>query len=133
MAVTRQAASEAQVSALGEAVTLRGSAATAGTQAAEITSAETIERALNAHVAVAARDLLNRDQEVTAPELRTWAATTGITVRTYCGESWELSFLAEGRGRDLTPRDELNTKLYFIRNELVDKVRRGRFSAGPRG
>lgn len=129
-AATQQAARETEALALGEAVTLPASGEATGT---DMTVADAIERALNAHVAVAAKDLLNRDEDVTIAELRSWAATTGITVRTYCGESWELSFLAEGRGRGLSARDELNAKLYFIRNELVDKLRRGWFNAGPRG
>ena len=65
--------------------------------------------------------------------MQEWAAITGITIRAHCGESWELSFLGEGRGRDLSPHDELNTKLYFLRNELIAKVRRGWFNSGPRG
>jgi predicted nucleotide-binding protein len=89
---------------------------------------EAIVRDLNAHVEVAARDLLNRDEEVTADEVRRWASTTGITIRGHCGNAWELRFLAEGRGRGLTPRDELNTKVHFIHDDLVLKARGGHFS-----
>ena len=96
-------------------------------------SAEVIERELNAHVAVGAKDLLGRENEITAGEVQAWADRTGITIRVCCGESWEFRFLAEGRGRGLAPRDELNTKVYFIHNELVPQVRRDAFKSGPRG
>jgi hypothetical protein len=95
--------------------------------------AEMIERELNAHVVIAAKDLLGREKEVTAEDVDGWAGTTGVTIRVRCGESWELRFLAEGRGRGLSPRDELNTKVYFIHNELVPQVQRGAFTSGPRG
>jgi hypothetical protein len=109
-------------------------AATAGTpEQAQVVSAEVIERELNAHVAVAAKDLLGREEEITPENVESWAGTTGINIRVRCGESWELRFLAEGRGRGLSPRDELNTKIYFIHNELVPEVRRDVFKSKPRG
>jgi hypothetical protein len=100
---------------------------------AEVVAAEVIERELNAHIAVAAKDLLGRETEITAHDVERWAGATSVTIRVRCGESWELRFLAEGRGRGLSPRDELNTKVYFIHNEVVREVRRGVFNSGPRG
>jgi hypothetical protein len=96
-------------------------------------SADVIERELNSHVTVAARDLLSRKDEITPADIEGWASSTGITIRVHCGESWEFRFLAEGRGRGLSPRDELNTKVYFIHNELAPQVRRDAFKSGPRG
>lgn len=101
--------------------------------ATEVISAEALARELNAHVAVAANDLLNRDDEVAAEDVNRWAGTTGITIRTRCGESWELRFLAEGRRRGFSPLDELNTKIHFIHDDLIAKVQGGWFAFGPRG
>jgi hypothetical protein len=125
------AAEGASTSLAGLADELASAESSAGPRQA--VAADVIERELNAHVAVAAKDLLGREEEITAEDVKGWASTTGVTIRFRCGESWELRFLAEGRGRGLSPRDELNTKVYFLHNELVPQVRRDAFKSGPRG
>jgi hypothetical protein len=89
-------------------------------------TAEAIERELDAYVEVAATDLLGSDQELTAEDVQDWAGKVEVTIRNRCGRAWAARFRVEGHG--LAPRDEVNTKIHFIDDDLVPKVRGGWFS-----
>jgi hypothetical protein len=83
--------------------------------------AEAIERDLDAYVEVAATDLLGSDRELTAADVQGWAGKVEVTIRNRCNPAWAARFLAEGHG--LPPQDELNTKIHFIHDDLVAKIR----------
>jgi hypothetical protein len=83
--------------------------------------AEAIERDLDAYVEVAATDLLASDRELTEADVQRWAAQVEVTIRNRCNPAWAARFLVEGHG--LPPKDELNTKIHFIHDDLAAKIR----------
>jgi len=94
--------------------------------AIDIITPSTIVAELDTLVEVAARDLLGSGRELTAAEVTDWAARTEVAIRTRCSSAFAARFQAEGRG--LAPNDELRTKIHFIHDDLVAKVRGGWFS-----
>lgn len=88
--------------------------------------AQQIVQELNAHVEIAATDLLDTDDEITAEQVRHWTGTTEESIRNRCGAPYASVFRAKGRG--LPPSDELNTKIAYILDDLIFKARSGHFS-----
>jgi len=92
----------------------------------ETRAPDEIERLLNAAVEVAADSLLDSVAPVTREAVTDWAATTEVTIRNCCGPSYSARFRVAGR--NLPPRDELNTKIAFIHDDLTAKARGGFFT-----
>jgi hypothetical protein len=95
-------------------------ASAATIEAGERVSARQIEQELRDIVEVAATDLLDRDGEPTVAELLEWTGKADITIRNRCGSSYAAVF--RGKGRGLSPRDELNSKIAYVLDDLVPKA-----------
>ena len=89
-------------------------------EGSEIASPRQIEQELRDIVELAATDLLDRDGEPTAAETREWIGKAEVTIRHRCGSSYAAVF--RSKGRNLSPRDELNSKIAYVLDDLVPKA-----------
>ena len=90
------------------------------TGAAERVSARQIERELRDIDEVAATDLLDRDDDPMAAEVAELTGKADVTIRSHGGSSYAAVF--RGKGRGLSARDELNSKIAYVLDDLVPKA-----------
>lgn len=82
--------------------------------------ADQIVQELRLLAEVASTDLLDRDDDPTPAEVREWADRAEVTIRDLCGTSYAALF--RGKGRGLSPRDEVSSKITYVFDDLVPKA-----------